>query len=110
MDYKEELEEKYPQMTAEYKKIVEEQYQIFCKKMHDYGTSNIMLGGNSDNTDDKNLALLGITIRLSDKINRLRNLLFKRREPANESIEDSFNDSINYSIIAGIIQRGKWGK
>lgn len=110
IDYRKELEEMYPEMTAEYKKILDEQYQIFCKKMHDYGISNIMLGGSPDKPEDRNFALLGISIRMADKINRLRNLLFKRREPANESINDSFRDTMNYSIIATIIQNGKWGK
>jgi hypothetical protein len=109
-DYIKELETQYPEMTSEYKKIVDEQYQIFCKKMHDYGISNIMLGGHPDHQEDRNFALLGITIRLGDKINRLKNLLFKKKNPANESIDDSFRDTINYSIIATIIQNEKWGK
>lgn len=109
-DYVKELEDNFPEMTSEYKKIMNEQYQIFCKKMHDYGTANIMLGGDTNNIEDRNFALLGIAIRLTDKVNRLRNLLYKGRNPANESINDSFRDTMNYSIIATIIQNEKWGK
>jgi hypothetical protein len=78
--------------------------------MYDYGISNIMLGGDTNSEEDRNFALLGIAIRLTDKVNRLRNLLYKRKAPANESINDSFRDTMNYSIIATIIQNEKWGK
>jgi hypothetical protein len=30
-------EEKYPETTAEFKKILKEQYEIFCKKQLNYG-------------------------------------------------------------------------
>jgi hypothetical protein len=39
-----EMESKYPEMTKEFKKIMRDQYETFCKKMLDYGTDNIALG------------------------------------------------------------------
>jgi hypothetical protein len=103
------LENQYPQMTDEFKKICTEQYDLFCAKMSNYGKGNIMLGGDIDNEEDRNLALKGITIRLNDKTNRLINLLLKNKENVvNESIMDTFQDIINYGIIAMIIERQKW--
>ena len=37
-------EEKYPELTQEYKKIMIEQYVLFCKKHRNYGPSNINVG------------------------------------------------------------------
>ena len=33
-----EMEEKYPEMTKEFKKILNEEYELFCKKQKNYGT------------------------------------------------------------------------
>ena len=37
-------EEKYPELTQEYKTIMMEQYVLFCKKHRNYGTSNVNVG------------------------------------------------------------------
>ena len=37
-------EEKYPETTAEFKKILREQYELFCKKQMNYGPDNISVG------------------------------------------------------------------
>jgi len=103
------LESQYPDMTNEFKQICKEQYELFCAKMSNYGKGNIMLGGDIDNKDDRTLALQGIVIRLNDKTNRLINLLLKnKKDVVNESILDTFQDIINYSIIALIIERKLW--
>lgn len=103
------LETLYPQMTEEFKKICSEQYDLFCAKMSNYGKGNIMLGGDIDNEEDRKLALKGITIRLNDKTNRLINLLLKNKENVvNESVMDTFQDIINYGVIAMIIERKMW--
>ena len=39
-------EEKYPELTKEYKKIMMEQYVLFCKKHRNYGPTNINVGTN----------------------------------------------------------------
>ena len=36
------MEEKYPKMTSEFKKIQREQYELFLHKQHDYGPQNIL--------------------------------------------------------------------
>ncbi len=37
-------EERYPETTAEFKKILKEQYELFCKKQMNYGPDNISVG------------------------------------------------------------------
>ena len=111
MDIVKQMEKKYPEMFGDFKKIIDEQYDTFVKKQHDYGPGNIMLGGSVDNEEDVSLALKGITIRLNDKINRLVTLLLKsNREPQNESVLDTFKDIAVYSVIAQVVANKKWGK
>jgi hypothetical protein len=103
------LEALYPSMTQEFKKICTEQYLMFCAKMSNYGKGNIMLGGDINNEEDRNLALKGIAIRMNDKTNRLINLLLRNKQDVvNESTIDTFQDIVNYAIIALIIQRQMW--
>jgi hypothetical protein len=103
------LESLYPSMTDEFKKICMEQYSMFCAKMANYGKGNIMLGGDINNEEDRNLALKGIAIRMNDKTNRLINLLLRNKQDVvNESTIDTFQDIVNYAIIALIIQRQMW--
>ena len=37
----EQMEKEWPEMTKEFKKIQTEQYELFCRKQHDYGPGNI---------------------------------------------------------------------
>jgi len=37
-------EEKYPETTTEFKKIMREQYELFCRKQLNYGPDNISVG------------------------------------------------------------------
>lgn len=104
------VEEKYPEMTSEFKSLCKEQYLMFIKKQLDYGPNNIALGTKLENEEEKKMSISGIVIRLNDKINRLINLVLRSTSPKNESIEDSFMDSSIYSKIACIVMRGKWGK
>jgi len=104
-------EEKYPAMTTEFKRICSEQYITFCKKNHNYGTSNIAMGTNLENADDIKLSLSGLWFRVFDKCNRLKQLVvLGNSDKVGESSADSFGDLSVYGIIAQIIQRGKWGK
>ena len=38
------MEEEWPLMTEEFKKIQREQYELFLHKQHDYGPGNISVG------------------------------------------------------------------
>ena len=100
----------YPETVAEFKKIQQEQLELFCKKQMDYGPENITLGRRIDDPKNLKLSLLGIWFRSNDKIQRVLNLVQSNRDPENESLEDSWIDLSNYSIISMLINRNKWGK
>lgn len=109
--YEKKFWREYEILGEEFYTLQEEQLDIFMRKMVDYGIENITLGGNMDNPDDQSLAIQGILIRLSDKVNRLKNLLLKDKgAPNNEPIEDSWKDISNYALIALIVGKGKWKK
>ena len=38
------MEEEWPQMTAEFRRLQREQYELFLHKQHDYGPGNISVG------------------------------------------------------------------
>lgn len=103
------MEAEYPEMTSMFKDIQQEQYELFCRKQQDYGSSNIAVGTQLKNADEVNLSLTGIWFRMSDKISRIKNLLLKNHTPNNEAITDSYLDVSNYGIMAMIVKAKKWG-
>lgn len=108
----EDFEKTYPTLATEFKHIQQEQYELFAKKMMDYGLQNIALGSTLEDKEDVKLSTMGIWLRCNDKINRLKNLI--KREGKNyvdgESMIDSFIDLANYGIIAMMVLRNKWKK
>lgn len=104
-------EEKYPETTAEFKKILKEQYEIFCKKQMNYGPDNISVGTKLETPEEIKLSLTGLWFRMNDKIQRLKQLvLLSKPDTVGESIEDTYQDLSVYNIIAQIVARGKWAK
>ena len=86
-------------------------YLTFCKKQFDYGPGNISMGTALKDDQEVNTALLGIIVRLNDKINRLVNLSTKHNfESKNEPIEDAFLDIAVYSVMPLIVKDRKWSK
>ena len=75
--------------------IVLEIADLICSKQNDYGKDNILGFG------DK-----GLVVRLWDKINRLRNLIWNSYRPKNESVVDTFIDIAGYAIIGLMLDRG----
>ena len=108
----EQMEEEWPEMTEEFKKIQRQQYVLFLHKQHDYGPGNISVGTLLQTQDEVHLSLTGLWFRMNDKIQRLKNLLMNKRESAvkDEPMEDAYLDVSNYGIMATIVSRGKWGK
>ena len=105
------IEKEYPEMTEAFKRLQKEQYELFCRKQHDYGSSNISVGTNLETPEEVDMSLKGLWFRMNDKIQRLKNLLMKQRESAvDEPMEDAFLDLSNYGIMATIVKLGKWGK
>ena len=102
-------EDNYPDMTAEYKKIMMEQYIMFSKKHRNYGTGNVNVGTNLETDGDVKLALTGLWFRLNDKIQRLKNLVvLGEPDTVGESLTDTFQDLSIYGIIAQIVQHKKF--
>jgi hypothetical protein len=106
-----EIEEKYPEMSKEFKKILNEQYEIFCRKQLNYGPDNISVGSRLQTPEEVKLSLTGLWFRLNDKIQRLKQLVVLGKEDVvGESIQDTYSDLSVYGIIAQIVSRGKWAK
>tara|TARA_B100000214_G_scaffold256607_1_gene189092 strand:- start:312 stop:713 length:402 start_codon:yes stop_codon:yes gene_type:complete len=105
------MEKEWPQMTAEFRKLQREQYELFLHKQHDYGPGNISVGTQLQTPEETHLALTGLWFRMNDKIQRLKNMLMSKRESAvDEPMEDAYLDVSNYGIMATIVKNGKWGK
>ena len=106
------FEKEYPELAKEFKNIQNEMYEMFARKHMDYGLNNIALGGDIvNNSDDKQLSLTGLCIRLTDKISRLKNLLINGKAfVEGEGIQDTFIDIANYGIIGLLVGRDKWKK
>ena len=77
------------------KKVALQIADVVISKQHDYGHDNILAFKEQ-----------GLVVRLWDKINRLKNLLWNNTEPKNESIEDTFTDIAGYAIIGLMLAEG----
>jgi len=106
-----EMEEKFPVMTAEFKKIQQYQYELFCAKQSNYGPDNISMGSTLEREDDRKLSLQGLFFRINDKVNRYKQMImFGSKDAVGEALDDTFKDISVYGIIAQLVQTGKWGK
>ena len=87
------LKEEYPTIYTGYMDIMEEQLELFSKT-----------------EDERSFALTGLWYRISDKVNRWKNMIITKRDPQNESLLDSFQDLTNYGIIAQLVATDRWKK
>lgn len=107
----EEVEKLYPETTMEFKRILFDQYELFCKKQLNYGPSNISVGSNLETPEEIKVSLTGLWFRMNDKINRLKQLVVMGgKDSVGESIQDTYQDLSVYGIIAQIVSNKKWGK
>jgi len=108
----EEMEQEWPEMTEEFRKIQQEQYVLFLHKQHDYGPGNISVGTNLQTKEEVKLSLTGLWFRMNDKLQRVKTLLLgeKKSVVKDEPLEDAYLDISNYGIMATIVSRDKWGK
>ena len=104
------LKEEYPTIYDGYMAIVEEQLELFSKKHLDYGMHNISAGTALENEEQRSFALTGLWYRMSDKINRWKNIIISDRDIENETIIDTFQDLTNYGIIAQLVEKDMWKK
>lgn len=70
---------------------------MYLKKHCDYGKGNILANGE-----------LGIIIRVSEKIERLRHLLMTGQTPSNETIEETWIDMGVYAVRAVLLRSGQF--
>ena len=108
----EQMEKEWPEMTMEFKRLQREQYELFCRKQHDYGPGNISVGTQLGTPEEVRLSLTGLWFRMNDKLQRVKTLLLGDRTHAvqDEPLEDAYLDVSNYGIMATLVGRGKWGK
>jgi hypothetical protein len=69
-----------------------EMLDLLASKQHDYGHGNITAFG-----------LLGVAVRMSDKIARLENLVKRDDDAVNEPLLDTYMDIVGYAVIAGML-------
>jgi hypothetical protein len=89
-----------PKFAIAVSETFDELKELLIKKHLDYGPKNI--------SDSPGGPLNGLRVRMHDKLARINNLVDKGATPQYESLEDSFKDMANYSIIALLVLRHKW--
>ena len=102
------LKNEYPTIYNAYQDIVDEQFELFAKKHLDYGMGNVSAGTQLVNQKETDFAMTGLWYRLSDKINRWKNMIITNRKAQNESLIDTFQDITNYGIISQIVYKDLW--
>ena len=65
---------------------------LLCSKQNDYGHGNINAFG-----------LIGVSVRICDKVARLNNISKNRRQVKNETIVDTWVDIVGYCVIAAML-------
>jgi len=108
MSAKEILKKEYPLIYETYVEVMDEQFELFAKKHLDYGMGNVSAGTQLVNEEEKEFAMTGLWYRLSDKINRWKNMILTNRKAENETLIDTFQDITNYGIISQLVFNDKW--
>jgi len=79
-------------------------FKSFCEaavlldsKQRDYGSGNISSFGEK-----------GVIVRMNDKVERLKTLVWQDREPSHEKVSDTWLDITNYGVIGLLCHRGDW--
>lgn len=87
------------QLERDFAELVLKKFNLFKKKQASYGSSNIGA-----------LGIRGIFVRLWDKLNRLKNLVWEGNPNplTDENVEDTFGDIAIYALMAILVLEGKW--
>lgn len=79
-------------------------FRSFCEaavlldtKQRDYGSANISAFGER-----------GIVVRMNDKVERLKTLVWNDRSPEHEKVSDTWLDITNYGVIGLLCHRQEW--
>ena len=81
----------------EMEKICEELKLLLKRKNEMYGDGNVIKIGEQ-----------GVVVRLEEKLERLKNLITIKKDPPEETIEDTWKDIVGYGVIGIMLRRGKW--
>lgn len=84
-------------LDAAFESINDELLTMFLKKHKDYGKGNIL-----------SVKELGVALRISEKIERIKHLLSAGQTPANETVEETWIDIGVYAVIAVLLRRGQF--
>lgn len=89
----------FRELEVEVASVMREYLELWKKKQKSYGPGNIAKFGE-----------LGCLIRSTDKIERLRNMIYlNRKNPlADESVEDTWLDLMGYALMGLMCHRGRW--
>jgi len=90
------------QLVVDWKKIADEICGLFARKQSDYGPRNI-----------GDLGELAVFVRLYDKMQRLRRLVWEKGQEQScavkdETVDDTIVDIADYAIIWILLRRGLW--
>lgn len=70
---------------------------LLDRKNRDYGPDNISAFGER-----------GVIVRVNDKVERLKTLVWGDKHPQHEKVEDTWKDLTNYGVIGLMCHRGDW--
>lgn len=70
---------------------------LLDEKNRDYGPGNISAFGEK-----------GVIVRLNDKVERLKTLVWGDKHPEHEKVSDTWLDIANYGVIGLMCHRGIW--
>lgn len=98
----------YAGLLKNFRDLQLEQYLLFARKNHDYGMKNITAGSDLETEDEVKFVLTGLWFRISDKVNRWRNIMKNGWTVETEPFLDTLQDIANYAIIAEMVARGLW--
>ena len=98
----------YAGLLKNFRDLQLEQYLLFARKNHDYGMKNVTAGLDLETEDEVKFVLTGLWFRISDKVNRWRNIMKNGWTVETETFLDTLQDIANYAIIAEMVARGLW--
>jgi hypothetical protein len=91
------MSDKPTTLDQAFERVEKELLEMFLKKHRDYGKGNIL-----------SVEELGIAMRVSEKVERIKHLLLKGGDPTNEAVEETWIDIAVYAIIAVLFKRGEF--
>lgn len=86
--------------SAQASQVFVDSLELLLQKHRDYGPENIARAPGGP--------LMGLAVRLHDKVARLAHLLENGATPENESLADTFLDITNYGAIGQMVLGGTW--